>query len=66
LVVRRDEMMKQMSPKRRIDQAVCGFRIPMLAIPKLYTAMENVVAAGGSDADLKAVVAGFPGVEVAN
>jgi len=33
-----------------------------MSIPKLYKSMENAVAAGQSDDDLKAVVAAFPGV----
>jgi hypothetical protein len=50
----------------RIQRAVVGFIIPMMSIPKLYGALEAVVASGGSDADLKAVVAGFPGVVASN
>jgi hypothetical protein len=48
----------------RIQRAVCGFIIPMMSIPKLYKQMEDAVAAGKSDDELKAVVAAFPGVEV--
>jgi hypothetical protein len=50
--------------KARIQNAVYGFRIPMMSMPKLYAALEAAVAAGKPDADLKAVVAVFPGVEV--
>jgi len=50
----------------RIQRAVVGFIIPMMSIPKLYSALEAAVASGGSDADLKAVVAGFPGVVASN
>ena len=46
----------------RIQSAVYGFVIPMLSIPKLYKALESAVAEGKSDADLKAIVAAFPGV----
>ena len=56
-----------LSPKRvaeaRISRAIVGFQIPMMSIPKLYKALEEAIAAGLSDADLKAVVAGFPGVK---
>jgi hypothetical protein len=37
----------------------------MMSIPKLYSALEGAVAAGRSDEELKAIVAAFPGVEVA-
>lgn len=47
----------------RIQRAVVGFIIPMMSIPKLYRQMEEAVAAGKSDEDLKAVVAAFPGIE---
>ena len=50
----------------RIQGAVYGFRIPMLSIPKLYTELDTAVAAGGSDTELKRLVAKFPGVEVAS
>jgi hypothetical protein len=50
----------------RIQRAVVGFIIPMMSIPKLYKQMEAAVADGGSDEDLKAVVAAFPGVEPSN
>jgi hypothetical protein len=49
----------------RIQNAVFGFRIPMMSIPKLYKELEGAVAAGKSDAELQTLVAGFPGVEVA-
>jgi len=49
----------------RINRAVVGFQIPMMSIPKLYSALEGAVAAGRSDEELKAIVAAFPGVEVA-
>jgi hypothetical protein len=49
----------------RIQRAVVGFLIPMLSIPKLYKALEEAVAAGKADDELKAVIAAFPGVEVA-
>lgn len=49
----------------RLQRAVCGFMIPMLAIPNLYRAMELAVEQGKTDADLKALVKAFPGVEVA-
>jgi hypothetical protein len=47
----------------RIQSAVYGFLIPMTSIPALYRQMEAKVAAGGSDEELKAVVAAYPGVE---
>jgi hypothetical protein len=46
----------------RVSRAVVGFQIPMMSIPKLYKALESAVAAGESDAELKAMVAAFPGV----
>ena len=48
----------------RIQNSVYGFIIPMMSIPALYKLQEAAVAAGKSDADLKAIVAAFPGVEV--
>jgi len=66
-------MAKKLSAKQlkamvaaRIQRAVVGFLIPMTSIPKLYKQMEETVAAGGSDEDLKAVVAAFPGVTPSN
>jgi hypothetical protein len=50
----------------RIQNAVFGFIIPMMSIPKLYKQMEAAVASGGSDAELKMVVASFPGVELSS
>jgi hypothetical protein len=50
----------------RIQRAITGFIIPMMSIPKLYKALKEAVAAGLSDADLKAVVAGFPGIVPSN
>jgi hypothetical protein len=50
----------------RIQNAVFGFIIPMMSIPKLYRQMEEAVAAGKSDEELKAVVAAFPGVELSS
>ena len=49
----------------RIQNSVFGFRIPMMSIPKLYKLQEAAIAEGKSDAELKAIVAAFPGVEVA-
>ena len=50
----------------RVNKAVGGFRIPMMSIPKMYAAMEAAIAAGADDAAVKAVVASWPGVEVAS
>jgi hypothetical protein len=58
--VRKTKAQKQADA--RIQNSVNGFVIPMLSIPKLYRALEAAVAEGGSDDDLKAVVAAFPGV----
>lgn len=65
--------MKKLSKKQieaainaRVQRAVCGFIIPMMSIPKLSASLKAAIAAGGSDADLKAVVAGFPGVVASN
>jgi hypothetical protein len=67
-----EEVAKKLSPKQqkaaiaaRIQNSVYGFLIPMMSIPKLYKLQEEAVAAGASDADLKALVSSFPGVEVA-
>lgn len=49
----------------RINRAVVGFRIPMLSIPKLYKSLEEAIANEKTDEDLKAIVAAFPGVEIA-
>jgi pyruvate/2-oxoglutarate dehydrogenase complex dihydrolipoamide dehydrogenase (E3) component len=46
----------------RVQRAVVGFQIPMMSIPKLYKVLEDAVASGKSDEDLKAAVAAFPGV----
>jgi hypothetical protein len=49
----------------RLQAAVNGFQISILSISKLYRALEAAVAAGQSDAELKALVRQFPGaVEV--
>lgn len=65
-----EEVAKKLTAKQakrlaeaRINRAIIGFQIPMLSIPKLYKALEDAVASGVSDEDLKAVVAGFPGVK---
>ena len=60
--------MKRMSKKlvaARVQNAVCGFAIPMMAIVKLYGELEKAVLAGKSDAELKLIVAAFPEVEKA-
>jgi len=60
--------MKKMSKKAvaaAVQNAVNGFRIPMMSIPKLGRELEAAVLAGQSEAELKAIVAAFPGVEVA-
>jgi hypothetical protein len=62
------EEKKKLSKKMieaRIQRAVVGFRIPMLAIPKLGARLEHAVKSEMSDEYLKEVVAGWPGVEVA-
>ena len=46
----------------RIQRSVVGFQIPMTSIVKLYAALEEAVAGGKTDEDLKAIVASFPGV----
>ena len=58
-------MAKKLSKKAReacINKAIVGFQIPMMSIPKLYSALELSIAYGMSDAELKKVVAEFPGV----
>lgn len=46
----------------RISRAIVGYQIPMLSIPKLYNELEAAVVDGKNDAELKALVASFPGV----
>jgi hypothetical protein len=46
----------------RIYRAIVGFQIPLMAITKLYSQLENAIAEGKSDDDLRAIVA----QEVAN
>ena len=62
-------MAKKLSAKQQkaivaaqIQHAVTGFIIPMMSIPKLYRQMEEAVAAGASNEELKLIVAEFPGV----
>lgn len=43
----------------RIQSAVNGFIIPMMAITKLYKVLESAIAEGKSDAELKALVSQF-------
>ena len=58
-----------LTPKKvkeaRIQRAINGFQIPMMSIPALYKELEAAIAEGKTDPDLKAIVAAFPGVEVA-
>jgi hypothetical protein len=46
----------------RIQRAVYGFQIPITSITKLWSTLEAAIGTGQSDADLKALVAAFPGV----
>ena len=46
----------------RIQRAVTGFVIPMMSIPLLSRMLKDEIAAEASDADLKAIVAAFPGI----
>lgn len=46
----------------RVQRSVVGFVIPMRAIPALYKQLEQAVEAGGTDEELRAIVAQFPGV----
>lgn len=59
--------MKKLSPKKakeaRINRAIVGFVIPMMSIPKLCAELEAAIAADKSEAELKAIVAAFPGVK---
>jgi hypothetical protein len=61
-----EHIMKKLSPKKakeaRINRAVVGFQIPIMSIPKLCAELEAAIAAGKLDAELKAIVAAFPGV----
>jgi hypothetical protein len=47
----------------RICRAVTGFAIPLLAIPQLDKLLEQAIATGSTDEELKAIVAAYPGVE---
>lgn len=65
--------MKKLSKKEikkliaaRIQRSVVGFQIPMTSVVKLYAALEEAVAAGKTDEELKAIVAAFPGVIPSN
>ena len=49
----------------RVQRATVGFLIPMLSIPKLSALLKAAIADGKSDEELKAILAAFPGVEVA-
>ena len=55
--------MTKAAKKARIQNAVYGFVIPMMAIPKLYKMLEQAVESDWTDAEMKAIVAQFPGVE---
>lgn len=56
----------ELAISKRIQRAVVGFLIPMMSIPKLYKTLEEAVAAGKADEDLKAIVAAFPGIVPSN
>jgi hypothetical protein len=47
----------------RIQQAITGFQIPMLSIPKLYAHLDHAIRAQVSSQRLKEIVATFPGVK---
>ena len=61
---------KKLSAKKlaeaRVSRAIVGFQIPMLSIPKLCKALNEAIAFGKSDEELKAVVAAFPGIIESN
>lgn len=50
----------------RIQNAIRGFRIPMMSIPKLYKSLEQAVESDWSDDELKQLVKEFSGVEEAS
>ena len=56
---------KKMSAKKimeaRVNRAVVGFVIPMMSIPKMCKALEEAIAAGWSDEELKSIVASYSG-----
>lgn len=47
----------------RCARAVTGFAVPLLAIPPLTKLLEQAIATGSTDEQLKAIVAAYPGVE---
>jgi hypothetical protein len=52
--------------KARIQNAVYGFVIPMRSIPQLYKMLEQAVESDWTDAEMKSIVAQFPGVEASS
>lgn len=50
----------------RIQNAIRGFCIPMMSIPKLYKSLEQAVESDWSDDELKQLVKEFSGVEEAS
>lgn len=53
----------QKQNEARIQNAINGFRIPMMSIPKLYKSLEQAIESDWTDAELKQLVSEFPGVE---
>ena len=46
----------------RVNRAVVGFQIPLMAIPPISKALRAAIEAGKTDEELKQVVGAFPGV----
>jgi hypothetical protein len=46
----------------RIQRAVGGFQIPMMSIVALHKALQQAIAAGQSDDELKTLIGAFPNV----
>jgi hypothetical protein len=47
----------------RCARAVTGFAVPLLAIPPLTKLLEQAIATGSTDEQLREIVAAYPGVE---
>jgi hypothetical protein len=65
VVVAIEKVSRKLQAERdaRLNRAILRLRIPMMSIPKLYRELEAAVSEGKSDAELRAVVVAFPGVE---
>jgi len=60
------QKLAEFAKQTRLQRAIYGYRIPMLSIPALYRLLEVAADAGQNDAELKAIVEIYPGVEKAD